>query len=144
MTRPIELRLPPLPEYVSIARLCLAGIGARLSLPLETIEELKVALAEACTNVVQHAYGPSDEDKDIRILFAFNEDSLTMIVEDTGRGFDPSKDLQPPTPEKDRGLGLFLIKALVDEVTIDSAPGKGTRIKMKKALHEKTEPASSA
>lgn len=140
MKRPIELMIPAQPDYVSVARLCLAGIGARLALPLETIEELKVALAEACTNAIQHAYPKGGEQNSIRILFSLEGEALVIRVEDQGLGFEPKRVLVPPQPDQERGFGIYLIKALADEVEVQSTPGKGTKVTLRKILHEQAPP----
>lgn len=133
----VKLVIPAQPEYVGIARLCLSGVAARLHLPYDAVEDLKVALAEACTNAIQHAYGNGEGR--VTVSFDLDEARLTIVVSDKGKGFDyRSVARKMPDPEKERGLGLYLIRALVDEVDVKSSP-EGSTVTMIKNLHAQKE-----
>ena len=86
----VELRISARPENLSLARLALAGVGATVGAPAEVIADLKVAVTEACTNAIKHAYleGGGD-DEGIVVSYAASADSLSIRVEDHGVGFDP-------------------------------------------------------
>lgn len=134
----LRLTMPTNVKYLETARLLAAGVGARAELDIEQIEDLKVAVSEACTNVCEHAYDHESgqaQQPEMTIAFYVKENEVTVEVEDEGRGFDPKhipdgdqwQDLG-----EDAGLGLFLIHELMDEVEVQSAPGSGTKIIMTK------------
>ncbi|HZV79441.1 MAG TPA: ATP-binding protein [Candidatus Binatus sp.] len=132
----IELRLPSKAEWVGVARLAIAGIASRLDFGIEDIEDLKLAVAEAYTNCIQHAA----DDGEVRILCGIDPDKLTVTVTDDGKGFrgqgtDPRLADEP----QERGLGVFLIRTLMDDVSYDVDPRRGTRLTMTKHLRPLTQ-----
>ena len=131
----ITMTLPADVRYVSVARLVTAGIAARAGLTIDATEDLKVAISEAATNVTEHAYSEGDDCKHlIKLTFSVREGELTIAVEDEGCGFDPKHlpDMAEKEFTEDTGLGLYLIKELMDDFEIQSAPGSGTKILMTK------------
>ena len=88
----ISLNLPNAPEYVSIARLTLSGIASRMGFNIEDIEDLKVAVAEACTNAIKHGCG---KDRNYSIEFLVLKDKLRIEIIDGGKGFDYKKVKEP-------------------------------------------------
>ncbi len=89
---------------------------------------IDLAVDEACSNVIDHAYG-GNEQGEIRILLDLNETGLKLSIQDDGAPFDPDcviePDLTSPLETRcERGLGVYLIRNLMDEVTYDfSSPG---------------------
>src|SRR5690554_3404038 len=81
----VSLTLPNAPEYVSIARLTLSGIANRMGFNIEDIEDLKVAVAEACTNAIKHGCG---KECNYFIEFSVLKDKLRIEIRDGGEGFD--------------------------------------------------------
>lgn len=131
----IHLTVPADMTYITLARLVVAGIGASLSLSIDTIEDLKIALTEALSNVVKHAYPENRAKGKITIWFSVSDHKLLMDVKDTGMGFNNSKLKYKQIPSsRGQGLGLFLIKSLMDEVGLYSTIGRGTEVKMVKFL----------
>lgn len=130
----VELKIPSLPEFVGIARLTLSGVASRMNFSYDEIEDLKIALAEACNNAILHAHANNKNDEVIAVKFTMEVDGLRIEVIDKGTGFDPSKTerKKPPTSEEG-GMGIFLIKALVDEVNFLSS-SEGTCVEMIKYL----------
>ncbi|TQO59823.1 histidine kinase [Paraclostridium bifermentans] len=118
------------PEYVSIIRLTVSGIANKIGFSLDDIEDIKVAVSEACTNAIKHSL-----DDKFLVQFSVLENGLTIEVEDKGTGYDVES-LQDPdlTNPKESGLGLFIIKTLMDEVSTISNSDVGTRVKMTKYL----------
>jgi len=129
----IELKLPALAEYVGVARLTLSGIAARMNFSYEDIEDLKVVIAEACNNVVQHAYNGNASQKEVNLKFYIYNQKLTIEILDTGKGFSPAKDISLPPLERGRGFGIFLMKNLSDEFELKSSK-EGTKIVVTKYL----------
>ena len=137
----IELQIPCDPKYIGVARLVAAGVGAHSGLNADEIDDLKVAVSEACTNVIDHAFPDSektDQPTAISLRFTSSKTGLQVEVEDYGVGFDPDNLPKPELnePSVNGGLGLYLITQLTDEVHIQSAPDSGTKIIMIKRVTE--------
>jgi len=132
----VKLELPCLPQYLLVARLTAGGCGHRANLSVEDIEDLKVAVAEACTNVINHAFGADVKPAKRRIVLRFvaGNHELTVEVEDEGKGFDPEQvERERRTGfEGEGGLGFGLMRELTDSLKIESAPGSGTKVTMVK------------
>ncbi|RYL98463.1 anti-sigma B factor RsbW [Sporolactobacillus sp. THM7-7] len=127
----INLTIPAKPEFVSVVRLASSGIANRMGYNFDDIEDIKVAISEACTNVVSHAYKNHNMGK-INIKIECTDCSLIITVIDHGDSFDIEdavKKMKPLDPSKslnqvgEGGLGLFLIDSLMDEVTICNDSG---------------------
>lgn len=127
----ISLSLPDAPEYVSVVRLTLSGIANRMGFNIEEIEDLKVAVAEACTNAITHGCG----DGNYTVEFSIQQNRLQIEVVDTGKGFEYQRIRDPDlTKPREGGLGIFIIKSLMDEVEFFKNKKCGTRIIMSKNL----------
>src|SRR5262245_53369414 len=113
---------PARPENSSLVRHMIGALGAGLQLPRATVDDMRLAVTEACTNVVRHAY--SGDDGRIEVVVRPDGEAINVIVSDDGRGLGPSPDVAGP------GLGLSLIAALADRLEIDYAPQKGSRLLM--------------
>lgn len=127
----VELRIPSKAEWVAVARLAVAAVANRLNFSIEDIEDVKLAVAEACTNCIQHAHG-SDQ---IEITCETEPDALTVRVRDYGHGARPES-VVPHGSEEPRvgGLGVFLIRSLMDSVEYDVHPERGTNLVMTKKV----------
>ena len=128
----VELRIPSKAEWVAVARLAVAAVANRLNFSIEDIEDVKLAVAEACTNCIQHAAG-SDQ---IEITCETHGDGLTVRVRDHGHGTRPDaiqKQQREQEPRVGGGLGVFLIRSLMDNVEYDVGEG-GTNLVMTKKV----------
>ena len=119
----MRLTLPARPENVSVIRHVLGAFAESMDLPAELVADMRLAVTEACTNVVRHAYHDG-ETGPIDIVIRPGNDRLELIVSDRGRGIGPSPDVDGP------GLGLPLIAALSDTLDIQRAPSRGSRLSM--------------
>jgi serine/threonine-protein kinase RsbW len=119
----VELSIPARPENVAVIRRVLSAFGESLRLDPALVDDMRLAVTEACTNVVRHAY-PGDEDGTIDLTVTPTDDALYVVVGDHGRGIGPSPDTRGP------GLGLPLIAAIVESLEIEQAPGAGSRVAM--------------
>ena len=128
----IRLTLPARPENVAVVRHVLGALAESLGLPRPVTEDMRLAVTEACTNVVRHAY--NDEDGKIDVVVRPKGDALEVIVADTGRGLGPSPDTEGP------GLGLPLIAALADSLHVEQKERAGNRLIMR-FLRNRTSPA---
>ncbi|MSR88586.1 MAG: hypothetical protein EXS67_02915 [Candidatus Margulisbacteria bacterium] len=131
----VSITIPSSSEFVGVVRLALSGIATRMNFSVEEIEDIKIAISEACTNAVQHAY--PQEVGTIEITCLIHEDKLEIEVSDTGIGFHPQVLGSPEQKEKSEkklglGLGLTFIKNLMDDANVQSELGKGTTIRMAK------------
>jgi serine/threonine-protein kinase RsbW len=127
----LQLRIPSRAEWVSVARLAVAGIAHRIDATIDEVEDLKLAVAEACTNCIQHAQG----NEEVLVTFEISGRRITVVVEDGGKGFDGRALAPEPLGEpKVGGLGVFLIRSLMDEVDYDFDPLTGTKLTMSKVL----------
>ena len=126
----IKMEITSNPEYVGVIRLTTSGIANKIGFSIDDIEDIKVAVSEACTNAIKHS-----KDDLFYIKFSLLENGITIEIKDKGKGYDkeaiPKPDLNNP---KENGLGLFIIQALMDDVSIESIENKGTTIKMTKYL----------
>ena len=127
----VELRIPSKAEWVAVARLAVAAVANRLNFSIEDIEDVKLAVAEACTNCIQHASG-SDQ---IEITCETESEGLTVRVRDFGHGTraDNIKSRRMDEPRVG-GLGVFLIRSLMDSVDYDVNPDSGTNLVMVKKV----------
>jgi serine/threonine-protein kinase RsbW len=131
----IELEIPARPEFVGLARLVVSSLAStRRDLEDDRIDDLKLAVSEACTNAIE-AHAEVDLDERVVVRWSEAPDRLEVQVEDRGRGFDPEAlPEHPPVtdPERlnfERGLGIPLIRTLVDEVEFDPSES-GTAVRM--------------
>lgn len=134
----VTLVLPGRSEYLQVARLTTSAVAARTDLTVDDIEDLKVAVGEACTNVIDHAFNEQTDASQrlITLRMSVTRDEITVEVEDEGAGFDPDEleRERREAYEGERGLGFFLIRELTDSLQIESAPGSGTRVIMVKRV----------
>lgn len=119
------------------ARVVTAVFAARLDPTVEEIEDIKTAVSEAVTNAIIHGY--ENEEGIVRLFLAAEGKNLTVIVEDDGVGIVNIKKAMEPLytskPSRERsGMGFSFMEAFMDKVTVESQPGKGTRVSMVKRI----------
>lgn len=124
-----------LPENVSVIRYAVAAVAAQLDFTLPEIEEIKVAISEAVTNVVVHAYPPDTATGEVTVKTEISENGLRVTVSDHGVGIqDLEQALQngySSDPER-LGMGFYFMEELMDEVEVQSRPGAGTSVLLKR------------
>ena len=135
------LKVPSSTENLALIREFVGNIGLQAGLDQKDVGKLELAVDEACANVIEHAYG-NDTTKEVIIRATLDEETLRIDVEDTGRGFDPEKIKQEELEElinkrKTGGLGMRLMKTLMDEVRYEIEPGKKNELHMMKRLPKK-------
>jgi serine/threonine-protein kinase RsbW len=129
----VRLTIPARAEYITLGRLALTAIAGVRPVSDETLHDLKLALTEACTNSVQHAYGNGGGE--VEIVYQIEPDRLVVEVGDMGSGFEPGE--LPPAGEselEEGGLGIEIIRALADEVEIGPRSNGGSRLRFVKFL----------
>ncbi len=132
------LDVPSTTENLAMIREFVTRIAAQAGLSDVEVGQLELAVDEACANVIEHAYG-ADRTKQVMVRAIFDEDTLRIHVIDTGTGFDPTEIQQQDLKDliakrKTGGLGMRLIKTLMDEVHYDIEPGKRNELRMVKKL----------
>ena len=130
----IRLTIPAKAEYITLGRLALTGIARLRPLTAEALGDLKLALTEACTNSVKHAY---DEDAigTVGITYELYDDQIAVEVVDHGEGFThEGNGSAADDGPNESGLGLAIIKALADDVQIADRDGGGASLRFVKHL----------
>jgi serine/threonine-protein kinase RsbW len=131
----VRLTIPARAEYITLCRLALTGIARVRDLSEELLADLKLALTEAASNSVRHAYSADDPAGVVEISYELRPDRLVIEVTDEGEGFDPTEADGPPEELSEGGLGIAIIRAIADDVEIAKQPGgKGSRLRFEKAL----------
>jgi serine/threonine-protein kinase RsbW len=118
----LELTLPARAENVAVVRHAFGGLGDVLEVPDQTLSDIKLAVTEACTNVVVHAY--PDGEGPLAVRARVDERVLTVVVADDGRGISP----RPDSPGL--GLGLPLIATLAESLELGTGPTDHTEVRM--------------
>ncbi len=128
----VELRVPSKAEWVALIRLATAAVANRLKFSIEDIEDVKLAVAEACTAVIQH----DGHGEFIEVTCEVSADALYLRVHDAGRQVPHTDASRSMDFDEARvaGLGVFLIRTLMDEVSYDVHPELGTDLRMVKKL----------
>jgi serine/threonine-protein kinase RsbW len=122
MTPDLELTVPARPENVAVVRHAMGGLGDAADVSDQVLADIKLAVTEACTNVVVHAYPNGEGPLGVR---ASVEDQLvTIVVVDRGRGITP----RPDSPGL--GLGLPLIATLADSLELGTGAAGETEVRM--------------
>ncbi|HEY6751042.1 MAG TPA: ATP-binding protein [Rubrobacteraceae bacterium] len=120
---PIVLELPSSSEYALLARLVVSCAGQLAGFEPEDVYDLKLAVTEAVTNVIRHAAVDH-----FQVEYKILPGAVEVTVVDRGGGFDVGGPTEQPADHG--GFGLAVIRSVVDEVTLDSTTGGGTRLKM--------------
>ena len=130
----IEVNLPSKIGYERIAMQCSASFAKMVGFVPERIEDLKTVVSEACLNAMEHG-NKEDPNARVTVKMNFKNHSITVFVKDEGTGVqkfpgDPDirkkiEKLEPP-----RGLGIFLIKELADQVEFNQMTKNGHVVRM--------------
>jgi stage II sporulation protein AB (anti-sigma F factor) len=128
------LEVPNLTQNVSLCRVAVAAFAAQLEFTVAEIEELKVAVSEAVTNAVLHAYdGPGQ----VRVTAWCSGRCVFVEVQDWGRGIEDvprAREASFTTMPGRMGLGFVFIESLTDEMEVVSEVERGTTVRFKKCL----------
>ena len=125
----IRIKLPSNPRYISVLRSTISELATKMGFSFEQANDLKLALNEACANVIEHAY-QWQKNKSMYVYFQVYTDALEVVIKDFGKKVEvdniKSRELND---YRDGGLGVFLIQNLVDEVKYDTSPKVGTELR---------------
>lgn len=132
MYESVSIKLPSKPEYVSIARLTASVLANNMGFNIEDIEDIKVAVGEACNNAIIHG---ANADSNFDVTFNVNNTRFVCEVKDQGSGFDLAHYVEPDLAHpKVGGLGIFIMKSLMDQVDFNTDDESGTLIRMTKIM----------
>jgi serine/threonine-protein kinase RsbW len=131
----VELTFPAHARYLVLARLGLAGVAQATPIDPELLADLKLAVTEACSNVVRHAY-PGRLDGTLRVRIELLPDRLSVEVADHGAGFEPERVTEwDPLALRESGMGLSIIRSVVDDLEVGPGrDGVGTAVRFAKSL----------
>jgi len=130
----VRLTIPARAEYITLGRLALTAIAGVHPVSDETLHDLKLALTEACTNSVRHAY-EDGRVGNVEIVYELEPDRLVVEVGDEGAGFEPAETQENGTGDlEEGGLGIAIIRAVADEVEIGPREEGGSRLRFVKFL----------
>ena len=138
MGRRFHLKLPGSTDYLDLIREFVSKLATQAGFDEENVYKIVLAVDEACTNVVRHAYSRANTHF-VDVEAEVNDVRLTIIVSDSGRGFDPGSITAPDIEDimarhRGGGFGLYLIKTLMDEVDFSIDPGVRNAVRMTKYL----------
>lgn len=126
----VKIDIPAKAEYVLLGRLALAGVLRGGGFSEDAVADLKLALTEACSNSVRHAY--DHDEGQVHLGFAMYEDRIVIEIRDEGAGFHeddidcPECQALPGLPVSEGGMGISIIRAVVDGFDLQRADGGGT------------------
>ena len=129
----VALSIPAKAEYIALCRLALAGLAHVRALEPEMLADVKVALTEACSNSIRHAYAEGRSGA-VDIRYELNGEKLSVEVADEGGGFDLDARSGDGDELDEGGLGIAIIRALTDELAIESHEN-GSRLRFVKYLN---------
>lgn len=131
-----QLKIPSKTDNLELIREFVSRIASKVGFNCEDVNKIELAVDEACTNVIKHAY-EKDEKQSIDIAIKIDYNKFTIIITDRGKGFDITKIKTPDMKEylaemRVGGLGIHLIHSLMDELNFNIKPGVKNQVKMVK------------
>ncbi len=135
--REFKLRIPSQTDNLELIRYFVGRVAEKVGFDDEDVGKIELACDEACTNVIKHAYNEPKQVQSLDIAIKLDYQKLTLVVTDHGKGFDPKAIRIPDMKEylaelKVGGLGIYLMKTLMDEVDYDIKPGVRNQVRMVK------------
>ena len=137
MTNEMKLEFDSRSSNEAFARVTVASFMTQLNPTLEEVSDVKTAVSEAVTNAIIHGY--ENHVNKVKIYAGIEGRTLHLEISDRGVGIpDVKKAMEPlftTRPELERsGMGFSFMEAFMDEVQVESEPGKGTIVRMKKII----------
>ena len=134
-----ELRVKSKTANLSVIRDFVSENALNAGIPMTKVEDIMLAVDEACTNIIKHAYKLSPEGE-IIIKIDYDKEKFTITIIDYGKSFQPESvplpDLQKYYREhKVGGLGIYLMRSLMDDVKYTSVPGKYNQVLLSKNIN---------
>jgi serine/threonine-protein kinase RsbW len=135
----LEIRLTSDPRWLRVLRAAVGQVGHLAGLTPQAVDHLKLAVDEACANIIVHGYGGKPGQPIVATLYLY-PNRLEVRLRDFGTKVPPDS-IRPLEPNVSRpgGLGVYLIHSCMDEVVYESAEGEGMVLRLVKYLREGTE-----
>lgn len=135
----MEVHFLSVPENEAFARVVIAAFAMQLSPTLAEIADVKTAVSEAVTNAIVHGYEGTRGTVTMRAMI--DNASLSIEIMDRGKGIPNIAQAMEPFytthPEQERsGMGFAVMQTFMDEVDVQSTPGSGTSVRMRKRIHQ--------
>ncbi|NLN78417.1 MAG: hypothetical protein GX141_05835 [Armatimonadetes bacterium] len=131
----VDLKFPCRPEYVGVARLAILGVASRMRFSYDDVEDIRLAVGEACTTSVEWAERNGKADTDIMLHSEIGEDSLVIdIFDQAGERKDDGRENE--SDQEPENIGALLITLLVDEVEV-VPHDEGTHVRMVKHARQR-------
>ncbi len=130
----VELAMPARAENVAIVRHAIGALGEAIEIDAQTLSDIRLAVTEACTNVVVHAY-PDGREGPLEVMATLGGEELTVVVRDEGKG------IAARTDSPGLGLGLPLIASLAERVELGHDERAHTEVRMTFSLNGPAERA---
>ena len=135
----MEVHFLSVPENEAFARVVIAAFAMQLSPTLAEIADVKTAVSEAVTNAIVHGYEGTRGTVSMRAMI--DNASLSIEIMDRGKGIPNIAQAMEPFftthPEQERsGIGFAVMQTFMDEVDVQSTPGSGTSVRMRKRIHQ--------
>jgi serine/threonine-protein kinase RsbW len=139
--REYRLRIPSQTDNLELIRTFVGMVAQKVGFEEQEIGKIELACDEACTNVIKHAYDEKGKNS-LDVAIQIDYQKLTLLVTDHGKGFDPALIKAPDMKKylaelRVGGLGIYLMRTLMDEVDYDIKPGVRNQVKMVKYFIDK-------
>lgn len=136
----MELRFASISQNEALARTVAAAFATQLNPTIEELTDIRTAVSEAVTNAIIHGY-ENRRDEAVTLKGEIEGERLVFIIEDQGKGIEDVEMARQPffttQPDMERsGMGFSVMEAFMDRVKVESALGKGTRIRLEKELRQ--------
>lgn len=140
MENTMKVQFPNKSDNERFARTVAAAFVVELDPTLDELSEIKTAVSEAVTNAVIHGY--EEKEGIICMEGEIHENCVTLVITDDGKGIEDISKAREPLytgkPELERsGMGFTIMETFMDEMEVESAPGKGTKVTMRKKIEKR-------
>ncbi|MCL2169116.1 MAG: anti-sigma F factor [Defluviitaleaceae bacterium] len=139
MENKMELKFSAQSANQAFARVAVAAFATQLNPTVAEVTEIKTAVSEAVTNAIIHGYGDSDNDNEVVVRAQISGQEIVVEVADTGQGIEDVDQAREPLftskPDEERsGMGFTVMEEFMDSLEVETTPGFGTTIRMKKTV----------
>jgi serine/threonine-protein kinase RsbW len=125
----VELTIPGKPEYVGVARLAILGVASRMRFSYDEVEDIRLAVGEACTTAIERVSGAHTPAPEVRVRCLIDPTRLVVEVNDNAPVTpEPEPANVPDSVLEERSLGGVLIRILMDDVQTTKDPGTGRNV----------------
>ncbi len=132
-----RLKIPSIPEKIAEVDEYLESTLKAAGIEKDTVADIAIAVTEVVNNAIDHG-NAADPEKSVTLEMTISEKEIAISIADEGGGFNPEAVDDPLAKEnllKEVGRGIFIVRHLMDTVSIDSVPGQGTTVRITKALN---------